>query len=234
MINKIKRKMKLWIIKFLNRKKNVRISNLSVVDLSSEFEGYNVIHANTHFSGYLGYGSYIGINSSIRGKIGRYCSIAGNVNVINGYHPTTDFVSTHPSFFSVDKQAGFTYVDKPCFQEVKFADDKLKYDVVIGNDVWIGFGATILGGITIGDGAVIAAGAVVAENVPSYGVVGGVPAKIIKYRFDKSDMDFLDEFRWWDKSSCWIKENAKYFQNIKMLREQFPEKIQIESGESHE
>ena len=214
MVKTIKKKLKLLYIKYKNRHKNVVISNHSFVDVCSEFEGCNVIHANTKFKGVLGYGSYIGLNSCIFGKVGRYCSIGGNVNVINGNHPTSDFVSTHPAFFSTFKQAGFTYVSKSCFQELKYADQKMKYDVVIGNDVWIGHGVTILGGITIGDGAVIAAGAVVTSNVPAYSIVGGVPAKIIKYRFCQSDIDFLCNFKWWDKSPRWIQENVECFKNI--------------------
>ena len=69
----------------------------------------------------------------------------------------------------------------------------------IGNDVWIGLNATILDGVTIGDGAIVAAGAVVTKDVPPYAVVAGVPAKIIKYRFTESQIDFLLKFRWWEK-----------------------------------
>ena len=68
----------------------------------------------------------------------------------------------------------------------------------IGNDVWVGFGATILSGVTIGDGAVIGARALVAKDVPPYAIVGGVPAKVIKYRFDDATIGRLLKLKWWN------------------------------------
>lgn len=76
-----------------------------------------------------------------------------------------------------------------------------KGQILIGNDVWIGNGVTILGGIRIGNGAVVAAGAVVVKDVPPYAVVGGNPAKIIKYRFPKDVIDKLQRIAWWNWSS---------------------------------
>lgn len=145
----------------------------------SRFEGNNVIGDNSLFSGYIGYGSYIGKNCWIEGKIGRFCSIANEVEIIVGNHPGQLFVSTHPAFFSVEKQAGFTYVNNNLFEELSYAEEN--YFVSIGNDVWIGQGVRILNGVKIGDGAILAAGAVVVKDVPPYSVVGGVPAKQIRY-----------------------------------------------------
>ena len=79
---------------------------------------------------------------------------------------------------------------------------------MIGNDVWIGSHSLLLGGIRIGDGAVIAAGAVVTHDVPDYAVVGGVPAKIIKYRFDRMTIQRLQDSKWWNLS---IEEVKKRF-----------------------
>ena len=79
---------------------------------------------------------------------------------------------------------------------------------MIGNDVWIGSHSLLLGGIRIGDGAVIAAGAVVTHDVPDYAVVGGVPAKIIKYRFDRMTIQRLQDSKWWNLS---IEEVKKSF-----------------------
>ena len=91
----------------------------------------------------------------------------------------------------------------------------------IGNDVWIGLNATILDGVTIGDGAIVAAGAVVTKDVPPYAVVAGVPAKIIKYRFTESQIDFLLKFRWWEKDRKWIQQNYKRFQDIESFIEAY-------------
>ena len=93
--------------------------------------------------------------------------------------------------------------------------DKLK----IGNDVWIGYEAVILSGVTIGDGAIIGTRAVVTKDVPSYTVVGGVPAKPIRKRFDEGTIQNLEEIRWWDWEEERIKKNIQAIQSgdISML-----------------
>ena len=105
--------------------------------------------------------------------IGKLCSIGDNVRIGLGIHPT-HLRSTHPAFYS--PQGNWDI--KPTIQE-KITEYKKVY---IGDDVWIGTNAMILDGVTIGSHAVIAAGAVVTKDVPEYAIVGGVPAKIIKYR----------------------------------------------------
>lgn len=87
-----------------------------------------------------------------------------------------------------------------------------KGDIVIGNDVWIGYEAVILSGVTIGDGAIIGTRAVVIKDVPSYTIVGGVPAKPIRKRFDEETIQKLEEIRWWD----WEEERIK--KNIQAIR----------------
>ena len=216
-------------MRFRYRKLNISISNKSIVDIRSTFEGNNTIHKGTRFVGHMGYGSYIGCDSDINAKIGRYCSISGKVTVVNGFHPTCDFVSTHPAFFSPTAQAGFTYSKEVLFTEVKYVDRDNRYAVEIGNDVWIGFGVTILAGVRIGNGAVIAAGAVVTKDIPAYAVVGGIPAKVIKYRFSPEDIAFLCDFKWWDKPVDWIKDNSCAFCDIKKLK-----RLRIKDGDSYE
>jgi virginiamycin A acetyltransferase len=146
---------------------------------------------NAHEVGAWTYGSPICRYQSFGNaklKIGRFCSIAPDVRILlAGEHPTTT-VSTYP----------FNYM----FQDGSklSRNNGSKGDVVIGNDVWIGDGALILSGVTIGDGAIVAARAVVTRDVVPYSIVGGVPAKIIKMRFDQLTIDKLLKISWWDWS----------------------------------
>lgn len=181
-----------------------------------QFEGKNRIAIGTKLKNTsIGYGSYIGRDSFIIScKIGRYCSVGPNVRIVSGSHPTTDFVSTHPSFFSISKQSGFTYVQNNKFAEYKYANSDEKILVEIGNDIWIGDGALIMQGVHIGDGAVIAAGAVVTKDVPEYSIVGGVPAKVIKYRFDEKTIEKLIDIKWWKKSEDWIMQHSSLFEDV--------------------
>jgi tetrahydrodipicolinate N-succinyltransferase len=83
--------------------------------------------------------------------------------------------------------------------------------IMIGNDVWIGAGALILSGVTIGDGAIVGAGSVVTHDVPPYAVVGGVPAKIIRFRYNKDQIEALLKIAWWNWNIEKIKANMDYF-----------------------
>lgn len=211
----------LFITKYLSLKTNSRVNSLSNLNFNTILEGRNVIHKNVSISSSkIGYGTYIGDGSLLlNSDIGKYCSIAENVRIIFGQHPTNTFVSTHPAFFSTRKQAGFTYVDKSLFNENKYADPAKKYSVKIGNDVWIGANVSILEGVNIGNGAIIATGAVVVTDLEPYAIYGGVPAKKIRTRFNSEAEAFLLDFRWWDKDPKWIEENAYFFSNIEKFIE---------------
>jgi acetyltransferase-like isoleucine patch superfamily enzyme len=162
----------------------------------------------------IGSYSYIANESAIgRTTIGKYCSIGSCINVSSGCHPTRDFVSTHPIFFSTQRQCGISYADKEYFNEYS--------PVKIGNDVWIGTKVFVLDGVTIGDGAIIGAGAIVTKDVSPYAIVGGVPAKLIRFRFDEEEIDFLLRFKWWDRDPDWVKENYKDFHNIKSFMQKY-------------
>lgn len=147
-------------------------------------------------------------------KIGKYCSIAPNVQVAIGTHPSRTFVSTCPIFYSTRIQRGFTFVDKDLFEEFIYADSEKKYSVDIGNDVWIGAGAIILQGVRVGDGAIVAAGAVVTKDVEPYAIVGGVPAKLIRKRFNDDQIQLLLADKWWNKDFDWLKQHVSLFSNI--------------------
>lgn len=110
------------------------------------------------------------------------------------------------------KQAGFSFVEENKFNEVKKVNDD--YFIVVGNDVWIGDRVLIMGGVTIGDGACIAAGSVVTKDVEPYSIVGGVPARVIKYRFTEEQRNYLIDFKWWNKGNEWLKQNVDYMSDI--------------------
>lgn len=149
-------------------------------------------------------------------KIGRFCSIAQNVQMAVGRHPSSTFVSTSPLFYSENSYLGKGLnIDNRFCEYVKTANG---YSLEIGNDVWIGMNVTILEGVTIGDGAIIAACSCVVKDVPPYAIVGGVPAKIIRYRFEEEDIQKLMHAKWWNWTEEEIKKQAHTFSDIKDFR----------------
>ena len=157
--------------------------------------------------------TYFAPNSSINNAvIGRYCSIGPDVKIGLGLHPSKKFVSTHPAFYSVRNQFAITYADKNYFKEF--------LPIYIGHDVWIGANAIIRDGVKIGNGAIVGAGAVVVKDVEPYSIVGGIPAKLIRYRFTEKEIDFLEKIKWWNKSNDWIRKNWNKFMDIQKFLEE--------------
>lgn len=214
-MKKIIKKILFFFIRKMLEIKNrtIKIEYGASVNIHSKFEGKNVICRNTSFSGEIGRCSYIGPLCGINAKIGRYCCIGSNVETISSRHPTDTFVSISPMFYSTDKKNGYTYVTQNYYEEMVYADQE-KHSVIIGNDVWIGSHVLIMGGVTIGDGAIIAAGAVVTSDVEPYSIVGGVPAKLLRYRFSENDRKALLKDRWWDKDEQRIRKHAHLFIDI--------------------
>lgn len=134
-------------------------------------------------------------------SIGKFCSIANDVKIfLDGEHNTKN-ISTYPFGYFNDFKSSTRY------------QTLSKGKVTIGNDVWIGYGVTILSGVTIGDGAVIGACSLITKDVPSYSIVGGVPAKIIKKRFDDNTINQLLVIKWWNWSDEKIQKNINILKN---------------------
>jgi len=209
--------LKQFLLKISHKAKQVHFGAKSTLNQKTVLEGNNYIWDNTDVrNSHIGFGTYIAKNSSILSTyIGRYCSIGENVRTSIGRHPSHQFVSTHPAFFSPAKQAGFTFVREQLFSEHKYVDKN--YLVQIGNDVWIGNNVTILDGITIGDGAIVGLGSVVTKDVDPYSINVGVPCKCIGQRFEKEEVEFLLSLQWWNKGYSWVKEHATLFADIKAL-----------------
>ncbi|MBR6188682.1 MAG: CatB-related O-acetyltransferase [Prevotella sp.] len=112
----------------------------------------------------------------------------------------------------MEGQCGKTFVKESAFEERQLVDG---CSAIIGNDVWIGQDVRIIEGVTIGDGAIVATGAVVTKDVPPYAVVGGVPAKVIRYRFTPEQQALLLQSRWWEQSEEWLQEHVREMQDIK-------------------
>lgn len=151
----------------------------------------------TEIRGNIEVGSYSFMRGGrLNASIGKFCSIAPNVALGDGEHPTT-FLSTHPFQYG---HSGFDFWEpfSNFTSDVRLPFSVSKGSPHIGSDVWIGTNAVILRGVTIGHGAIVAAGAVVTHNVPPYAIVGGIPARIIKYRFEKDVVERLLKSKWWD------------------------------------
>jgi acetyltransferase-like isoleucine patch superfamily enzyme len=187
---------------FINRKNNLRLSlsyNIANTKFGkNNFLGENVTLVNCNIDNH----SYINSNSKIiNTSIGKFCSIGSNVQIVLGIHPAA-FVSTHPAFYSNNKSFE-TFSDKTYIEEYK--------QVEIGNDVWIAEGVIIPGGVKIGNGAIITARSVVTKDVKPYSIVGGVPAKHIRYRFEDDIIKKINHSEWWNWDENELKKKFKLF-----------------------
>ncbi|GBG14987.1 uncharacterized protein NMK_2588 [Novimethylophilus kurashikiensis] len=179
------------------------------------FAGYNRIYQGSTLRAVsLGRMSYVSEGSRVGfTDIGAFSSIGPNVLLGGlGKHPV-DRLSTHPAFYSTRLQAGMSFARSD-------SEDELPRSTV-GSDVWIGAGAIVLDGLTVGHGAIVAAGAVVVKDVAPYSIVGGVPARPIRDRFDERTIEALLSWRWWDLNMHQLDVIAHRF----MTREWSPEAI---------
>ena len=168
-------------------------------------------------------------------SIGRYCSINGTAHIWNN-HPmdcvTTSPILDYPGFYSyasyekrkilMDKYG--QYHDNADFENSPLRKNQ---PVIIGNDVWIGAQVCIMPGVKIGDGAVLAAGAVITKDVKPYEVVGGVPARRIKFRYEPKEIEILLKVQWWDWSEEEIEENIELLYSPEKFFRKYDEKYKL-------
>lgn len=201
--------MKKYLYGFLKCFFKKNISLLSLVDMDSKISDKAVISRgcklkNVDIDDYSYISKGVDINNC---SIGKFCSIAPNVKIGFGAHPT-NFVSTSPLFYTDNNVFKHSFCNNPNLGFEEFRHTK------IGNDVWIGLNAIILDGVIIGNGAIIGAGAVVTKNVQEYSIVGGVPAKMIKNRFEDTLIDDLKEIKWWDYNKNDLKKLGDKFYSV--------------------
>ncbi|MGU5846192.1 CatB-related O-acetyltransferase [Aeromonas hydrophila] len=173
------------IIKSSIYKMRNRTSTFS--DKTILFRMANVSHSDIGKYTYIA--GYANINNC---TIGSFCSIADGVRVGVGAHPL-NLISTHPALYSIKTIFPYKLIDDSIIDSLPSHEESKRIN--IGNDVWIGTDSIILDGVNIGDGAVIAAGSVVTKDIPSFAVVGGVPARVIKYR---AIPEMIDGKPWWE------------------------------------
>lgn len=172
----------------------------AIIDKGCSFDQKTIIHPNVHIlenctvnNSEINPYSYLGKNCLVQNTtIGKFCSIANDVLIGLGNHPL-DLFSTSPLFYRKINPLKIDLIKKDL--------DVIEYKpIFIGNDVWIGTRSVIMDGVILGHGSVVAANSVVTKDVPPYAVVGGVPAKVIKFRFSPEKVEQILRDKLWDSS----------------------------------
>lgn len=185
-------------------------SRLAAIKNSKFGKDSKVESGSTFIDSTLGRHSFIGYDCNINNtEIGPFCSIASSVNIGGAAHPV-EFLSTSPVFLSHRDSV-----------KAKFANHHFKHipRTFIGADVWVGQGTFIKSGVRIGHGAVVGMGSVVTKDVPDYAIVAGNPAKIIKYRFNKTIINELISVKWWELDDKKLSEIGPFITDPKSVIE---------------
>ena len=224
----MKNLLKHFFLYLYHKRKNgnmVKFSYSSYISHRSYFEGMNMVGDRAAYHGKMGYGSYIGANTHLNADIGRFSSIGPNVKVVNATHPMKEpIVTTSPLFFSLDRSKnplGETFAKKQLFEEFRYYDKERGIDIKVGNDCWIGEGVTFIGGVEVNDGGVVLAGAYVVKDVPAFAIVGGVPAKVIGYRYDDETIALLLRVKWWNNTKSWFEKNWNVMCNMQEFKKMY-------------
>lgn len=193
---------------FIKNCLNPRISLLAFVSSNSYINGNCYINRAVKIkAARIAAHTYIGAHTDVENAIiGKFCSIADNCRIGMSNH-SFDYLSTSPVFTQKINGLHECWIDKNVFEHKSEVER-----VFVDNDIWIGSHVLIKGGVHIGNGACIAAGAVVVKDVPPYAIVGGVPAKVIRYRFPDDVIAKLEEIKWWDMPDEKLKEHIALFQ----------------------
>jgi acetyltransferase-like isoleucine patch superfamily enzyme len=192
--------------------KSIRIEYL--VELANvTFEGTNKVYKYARLrDARIGLFSYVSRGTQVyNAEVGRFTCIGPETIIGPGEHPVRGYISSHPAFYSTLAQAGKTFSTENYLEEIP--------RTFIGHNVWIGARSIVRAGVRIGDGAVIAAGSVVVKDVAPYTVVGGVPAKLIRNRFDEEVKEAVQTSEWWNWPTEKLAKHAAAFRDEKSFLE---------------